>query len=118
MGKEFLELPTIDFLKEITKTSLNNYKQSSKKHNIEVESGKTSLELQFDSNDLCALLKKFEESKTDVAENKILLGYIDYYSERIRKLINKEENSTSAYDAYPQYGEQYFSLIYEVLNNK
>ena len=111
MGKEFLELPTMDFLKEITKSSLNNYK-----HNIEIESGKTALELQFDSNDLCVLLKKFEEAKTDVAENKILLGYIDYYSGRIRKIINKEAAAPSAYDAYPQYGEQYFSLIYDVLN--
>lgn len=111
MGKEFLQLPTIDFLKEITKSSLNIYR-----NNLEAESGKTAIEFQFGSEELCALLKKFEESKTDVAENKILLGYIDYYSERIRKIINKEQAAPSAYDAYPQYGEQYFSLIYDVLS--
>ena len=112
MGKEFLQLPTMDFLKEITKTSLNNYKQNS-----EAESGKASIEFQFGSEELCALLKKFEESKTDVAENEILLGYINYYSERIRKVLNNEAQTKSAYEAYPHYGEQYFSLIYDILNS-
>ena len=103
----------MDFLREITKLSLANYKQ-----NIEAGSNLTAIELQFDSTYLYALLKKFEESKPDVAGNKVLLGYIDYYSERIRKILNKENISVFAYEAYPHYGEQYYSLIYDVLNSK
>lgn len=112
MEKELLKLSTLDFLMEITKSSLTYYSENC----IEAESDKAAFEFQLDEEYLISLLKKLENSKNELAENSVLSTYIDFRIKEIKKAIDK--NSISAYSKYPQYGVQYFSLIYDILTEK
>ena len=112
MEKELLELSTLDFLMEITKSSLVYYSENC----IEAESDKTAFEMQLDELSLNSLLKKLENSKVELAGNSVLSAYIDFRIQEIKKAI--EKNSISAYSKNPRYGVQYFSLIYDILSEK
>lgn len=112
MEKELLNLSTLDFLLEITKKSLIFYSENF----VESEYDKTAFEFQLDENNLASLLKKLELSRLELAGNSVLSTYVDFRIREIKKAM--EKNSISAYTKNPQYGVQYFSLIYDILSEK
>ncbi len=97
---------------EITKCSLIFYTENT----LETESDKTAFEFQLDETALNSLLEKLENSRIELAANSVLATYIDFRIHEIKKVLQK--NQISAYSKNPQYGVQYFTLIFDILSDK
>jgi hypothetical protein len=114
MKNNLLELPTIDFLKEITRQSLNFYEDGA----FEFEKDKAAIEFVADENYLCLLLDKFEHAKSELSGDKVLTAYIEFRCQQIKRMISNEDMKNSAYNKHPEYGVQYYSLISDILSSK
>ena len=114
MDKGLLNLSTLDFLLEITNQSLTFHRENT----IEYESNKVAIEAQLDEDLLNSLLAKFENSLVELGGNKVLAAYIEFRITEIKKALRNKESLSSAYLKNPQYGVQYFSLIYHILSEK